>query len=107
MQRLIGRVIRSAAEKTAKVSVDRAVKDKKYLKVIWQKFLYLRPKKFKAYKISKNYTVHDENNSASVGDIVEIVYHEICDPVKCFKINQTLKFAEKYVNPINGRTYSF
>lgn len=56
--------------------------------------------------MTKKYTVHDECNKASVGDIVEITYQGWTNGDKCFKINQTIREAQKYTNPINGKVYS-
>lgn len=53
--------------------------------------------------------MHDEANSAAVGDIVEIVYSSSKLDSRMninFKINQTLKEAEKCINPVNGKMYS-
>lgn len=56
--------------------------------------------------MTKKYTVHDEYNKASVGDIVEISYQGWNNNDICFKINQTIREAKKYINPINGKVYS-
>lgn len=56
--------------------------------------------------MTKKYTVHDEYNKASVGDIVEIAYQGLNNSDKCFKIHQTIREAQKYTNPINGKVYS-
>ena len=55
---------------------------------------------------SLKYTVHDESNRASVGDIVEIVYQGWNNKDTCFKIKQTIREAQKYTNPVNGKIYS-
>jgi small subunit ribosomal protein S17 len=53
-----GTVVSDKMNKTAVVAITRFVKHPKYQKYV---------------KITKNFKVHDENNSAKVGDTVQIV----------------------------------
>ena len=57
-QRMVGKVISNAMDKTVVVSVERLVKHKLYKKYI---------------KRSKKYYAHDEKNAFNVGDTVQIV----------------------------------
>ena len=57
-QRMVGKVISNAMDKTVVVSVERLVKHKLYKKYM---------------KRSKKYYAHDEQNAFNVGDTVQIV----------------------------------
>ena len=57
-QKLTGKVISSAMDKTVVVSVERLVKHKLYKKYI---------------KRSKKYYAHDEGNAFKVGDVVQLI----------------------------------
>jgi len=73
-RRLTGKVVSIKMQKSATVRVERLVKHARYHKYI---------------RRCKNYTVHDENDSAQLGDVVVI---EECRPLskrKHFVIVQT------------------
>jgi len=57
-QKLTGKVVSDAMDKTIVVSVERLVKHKLYKKYM---------------KRSKKYYAHDESNAFKVGDVVELV----------------------------------
>ena len=75
-QKMVGKVVSSAMDKTVVVSVERLVKHKLYKKYM---------------KRSKKYYAHDEKNSFNVGDTVEIVSSKPLSNsgakvVQCFKV---------------------
>lgn len=74
---LQGRVVSDAAEKTVTVTVERRFAHPLYEKVV---------------TTSKKYLAHDEANSASVGDLVEIVS---CRPVSKRKRFAVARVVEK------------
>ena len=76
-QRLVGKVVSDAMDRTLVVSVERLVKHKLYKKYIRQ---------------SKKYYAHDENNSYKNGDMVEII---ATSPLSKTKRWRVLRLMEK------------
>lgn len=75
---IVGTVTSSNMEKTIVVSVIRRVRDRRF-----HKFLTRRVK----------YHVHDENNSASVGDVVEIIESRPMSRTKRWRLLRTVTKA--------------
>ena len=75
---IVGRVTSSNMEKTIVVTVVRRVRDRRF-----HKFLTRRVK----------YHVHDENNSAKVGDLVEIVESRPMSKTKRWRLLRTITKA--------------
>jgi small subunit ribosomal protein S17 len=75
---IVGTVTSSNMEKTATVTVIRRVRDRRF-----HKFLTRRVK----------YHVHDENNTAKVGDLVEIVESRPMSRTKRWRLLSTLSRA--------------
>lgn len=76
MNKTLTATVESVREKTAKVSVSRVIRHKKY---------------FKELKVRKNYLVHNEVADIGVGDIVEIVEGRPISKNKSFKISKIIK----------------
>ena len=76
-QRLVGKVVSDAMDRTLVVSVERLVKHKLYKKYIKQ---------------SKKYYAHDENNSYKNGDMVEIIATKPLSKTKRWRV---LRLMEK------------
>ena len=76
-QRLVGKVVSDAMDRTLVVSVERLVKHKLYKKYIRQ---------------SKKYYAHDENNSYKNGDMVEIIATKPLSKTKRWRV---LRLMEK------------
>ena len=75
---IVGTVTSSNMDKTATVTVIRRVRDRRF-----HKFLTRRVK----------YHVHDENNSAKVGDLVEIIESRPMSKTKRWRLLSTLQRA--------------
>ena len=75
---IIGTVTSSTMEKTATVTVIRRVRDRRF-----HKFLTRRVK----------YHVHDEHNTAKVGDVVEIIESRPMSKTKRWRLLSTLQRA--------------
>lgn len=75
---IVGTVTSSNMEKTIVVSVIRRVRDRRF-----HKFLTRRVK----------YHVHDENNSANVGDVVEIIESRPMSRTKRWRLLRTVTKA--------------
>jgi small subunit ribosomal protein S17 len=75
---IVGTVTSSNMDKTATVTVIRRVRDRRF-----HKFLTRRVK----------YHVHDEHNSAKVGDVVEIVESRPMSKTKRWRLLSTLQRA--------------
>ena len=75
---IIGTVTSSTMEKTATVTVIRRVRDRRF-----HKFLTRRVK----------YHVHDEHNTAKVGDLVEIVESRPMSKTKRWRLLNTISSA--------------
>ena len=76
---IVGTVTSSTMDKTATVTVIRRVRDRRF-----HKFLTRRVK----------YHVHDEHNTAKVGDLVEIVESRPMSKTKRWRLLRTLSRAE-------------
>lgn len=76
---IVGTVTSSNMDKTATVTVIRRVRDRRF-----HKFLTRRVK----------YHVHDEHNTAKVGDVVEIVESRPMSKTKRWRLLSTLSRAE-------------
>jgi small subunit ribosomal protein S17 len=76
---IVGTVTSSNMDKTATVTVIRRVRDRRF-----HKFLTRRVK----------YHVHDENNAAKVGDVVEIIESRPMSKTKRWRLLSTLSRAE-------------
>jgi len=76
---IVGTVTSSNMDKTATVTVIRRVRDRRF-----HKFLTRRVK----------YHVHDEHNTAKVGDLVEIVESRPMSKTKRWRLLSTLSRAE-------------
>jgi small subunit ribosomal protein S17 len=61
--KVVGKVVKQSGDKTAKVAV---------------KTLKRHPLYGKVFKVTKIYQIHDENNVAKVGDVVEV---QSCRPI--------------------------
>jgi small subunit ribosomal protein S17 len=84
---IVGTVTSSTMDKTATVTVIRRVRDRRF-----HKFLTRRVK----------YHVHDEHNTAKVGDLVEIVESRPMSKTKRWRLLSTLSRgveAEPHVRP--------
>ena len=75
---IVGTVTSNKQDKTATVTVIRRVRDRRF-----HKFLTRRVK----------YHVHDENNSAKVGDVVEIVESRPMSKTKRWRLLSTISRA--------------
>jgi small subunit ribosomal protein S17 len=75
---IVGTVTSNKQDKTATVTVIRRVRDRRF-----HKFLTRRVK----------YHVHDENNTAKVGDVVEIVESRPMSKTKRWRLLSTLSRA--------------
>lgn len=75
----VGRVISTAMDKTAVISIDDNVKHPKYGKVI---------------KRSIKVHVHDENNECGVGDKVEIMETRPLSKTKRWRLSQIIEKAK-------------
>jgi small subunit ribosomal protein S17 len=75
---IVGTVTSSTMDKTATVTVIRRVRDRRF-----HKFLTRRVK----------YHVHDENNAAKVGDVVEIVESRPMSKTKRWRLLSTISRA--------------
>src|SRR6187402_2500061 len=75
---IVGTVTSNKQDKTATVTVVRRVRDRRF-----HKFLTRRVK----------YHVHDENNSAKVGDVVEIVESRPMSKTKRWRLLSTISRA--------------
>ena len=75
---LVGKVVSSTNDKTITVLVETYKKDRLYGKRV---------------KYSKKYAVHDENNIASVGDIVRIVETRQLSKTKYFYLKEIVEKA--------------
>ena len=76
----VGVVVSDCQEKTIVVEVTRRVPHKLYKKVIKRK---------------KRYAVHDENNTAKVGDDVRIVETRPLSKRKRWRLTEIIRTAEK------------
>ena len=77
---LVGQVVSDKLDKTVVVRVERLVKDPRYKKYVrhYSKFM-----------------AHDESNSCSIGDRVQIIEHRPISKLKRWKVQLTLvKAAE-------------
>ena len=79
-QRMVGKVVSSAMDKTVVVSVERLVKHKLYKKYM---------------KRSKKYYAHDENNSSKKGDTVEILSTKPLSKTKRWRISKLVNNGSK------------
>ena len=70
-QRMVGKVISNAMDKTVVVSVERLVKHKLYKKYM---------------KRSKKYYAHDEKNEFNIGDTVSIIESRPISKLKKWKV---------------------
>jgi small subunit ribosomal protein S17 len=87
---IVGTVTSNTMDKTATVTVVRRVRDRRF-----HKFLTRRVK----------YHVHDEHNTAKVGDLVEIVESRPMSKTKRWRLLSTLSRgveAEPHVRPHGG-----
>lgn len=75
---LVGRVVGDKMQKTVTVLIERKVKHQKYGKVVVR---------------SKKYHAHDENNSAAVGDLVEIAETRPVSRTKAWALQSVLEKA--------------
>jgi small subunit ribosomal protein S17 len=75
---LVGQVVSNKLDKTVVVRVERLVKDPRYKKYV------RRYSKFMA---------HDESNSCSIGDHVQIIEHRPVSKRKRWKVQATLRSA--------------
>ena len=78
-QELIGKVVSASADKTISVLVETYKTDRLYHKRV---------------KYSKKYATHDENNMASVGDLVRIVETR---PLSKSKHHRLVEVVEKAI----------
>ena len=74
-----GKVIKKTGDKTINVLVERKVLHPKYHKIV---------KKF------KKYLVHDEENTANVGDIVTAIEHRPISKRKTFVLKEIVERGE-------------
>lgn len=79
---LIG-MVESVREKTAKVSVGRVIRHKKY---------------FKELKVKKSYLVHNEMSDLGVGDNVEIMQIRPISKCKSFIVSKIIKKNDSETN---------
>ena len=79
-QRMVGKVVSSAMDKTIVVSVERLVKHKLYKKYM---------------KRSKKYYAHDEKNVFNVGDTVEIVASKPLSKTKRWRASKLISGGKK------------
>jgi small subunit ribosomal protein S17 len=73
---LIGEVVSNKMDKTVVVNLPNAFKHKQFHKTI---------------RTSKKYKVHDENNSAQVGDIIEFYEGRPVSKTKCMYLARIVK----------------
>ncbi len=75
---LVGQVVSDKLDKTVVVRVERLVKDPRYKKYVrhYSKFM-----------------AHDESNSCSIGDHVQIIEHRPVSKRKRWKVQATLRSA--------------
>ena len=74
-----GMVVSSSMDKTIVVAVERLKKH-----ALYQKYI----------KRSKKFKIHDKNNEANVGDIVQFVETRPISKDKCFKLVQIVQKAK-------------
>ena len=79
-QKMVGKVVSSAMDKTVVVSVERLVEHKLYKKYM---------------KRSKKYYAHDEKNSYNVGDTVEIVSSKPLSKTKRWRASKLISGGKK------------
>ena len=79
-QRMVGKVISNAMDKTVVVSVERLVKHKLYKKYM---------------KRSKKYYAHDEKNAFNVGDTVQIVASKPLSKTKRWRASKLISGNKK------------
>ena len=79
-QRMVGKVISNAMDKTVVVSVERLVKHKLYKKYM---------KRF------KKYYAHDEKNALNVGDTVQIVSSKPLSKTKRWRAAKLISGSKK------------
>ena len=79
-QKLTGKVVSSAMDKTVVVSVERLVKHKLYKKYI---------------KRSKKYYAHDEGNAFKVGDVVQLISTRPISKTKRWRASKIIGAAKK------------
>ena len=79
-QRMVGKVISNAMDKTVVVSVERLVKHKLYKTYI---------------KRSKKYYAHDEKNAFNVGDTVQIVASKPLSKTKRWRASKLINGSKK------------
>ena len=79
-QRMVGKVISNAMDKTVIVSVERLVKHKLYKKYM---------------KRSNKYYAHDEKNAFNVGDIVQIVASKPLSKTKRWRAAKLISGSKK------------
>ena len=79
-QRMVGKVVSSAMDKTVVVSVERLVKHKLYKKYI---------------KRSKKYYAHDEGNAFKVGDVVQLISTRPISKTKRWRASKITGAAKK------------
>ena len=75
-----GRVVSDKADKTIVVMIDRRVRHPLYEKEI---------------RISKKVHVHDENNSAKVGDVVRVMETRPLSRLKCWRLVDIISESSK------------
>jgi small subunit ribosomal protein S17 len=85
---IVGTVTSNTMDKTATVTVIRRVRDRRF-----HKFLTRRVK----------YHVHDEHNSAKVGDVVEIIESRPMSKTKRWRLLSTLSRAVEAEPHVRGR----
>ena len=79
-QRMVGKVVSSAMDKTVVVSVERRVKHKLYKKYMNR---------------SKKYYAHEDKKSFNVGDIVEIVASKPLSKTKRWRASKLISGGKK------------
>lgn len=75
-----GRVVSDKSDKTIVVMIERRVRHKLYEKEI---------------RISKKVHVHDENNSAKVGDVVRVMETRPLSRLKCWRLVDIISESSK------------
>ena len=86
---IIGTVTSTVMDKTITVTVIRRVRDRRF-----HKFLTNRIK----------YHVHDEHNTAKVGDVVEIIESRPMSKTKRWRLHKTIQKAVDVSEPETGET---
>jgi len=83
MNRILKGKVEAVKDKTAKVSIGRVIRHKKY---------------FKELRVKKNFLVHNEIKNLGVGDIVEIAETRPISKLKSFRIKNIIEKhdSEKY-----------